>query len=142
MFTEYFTMESAIVREICNGIMCVSAILLVAIFSDYILRRCYKDSASCFSDSAVQAAVVILVLLVGHAIRAFSGWMQFLWVRNDWEPNFWANTLWLFLTATVLIVLGKVLMVYVFAPYKWRLCIACFTVFFAVAVPVLVAVVV
>jgi len=121
--------------------MCVSAVVLILIFSDYILRQCYKNSAECLRDNAVQAALALLVLLLGHAIRAFSGWMQFLWMRSDWDPDFWANGIDLFLAATVLIVTGKIFMIYIFVPHKWRWT-ALFTVTCAVTVPVLVAILV
>jgi hypothetical protein len=137
MFTDY----SILLREICNGIMCVSAVVLVGIFTDYILRRWREDSARCFKDSAVQAALAILVLLCGHAIRAFSGWMQFLWMRNDMDPDFWANAVELFLTATVLIIAGKVMMIYTFAPVQWRWKALVVTVI-ALAVPIVVAILV
>lgn len=137
MFPNY----TVLVREICNGIMFVSAVLLIMIFVDYIFRSCQSDR-DCFRDSAIQAAISLIILMLGHAIRAFTGWMQWLSIRNEWATDIWIDEINMFLVATVLIVLGKDLMIYTFTPYRWgwRLGLAIGAAVVAITIPVLVAI--
>lgn len=137
MFPNY----TVLVREICNGVMFVSAVLLIVIFVDYIFRTCQSDK-DCFKDSAIQAAISLTILMIGHAIRAFSGWMQWLSIRNEWETNIWIDEINMFLVATVLIVLGKDLMIYTFAPYRWgwRFTVAVGAAVVAITIPILVVI--
>lgn len=135
-----FTDQSVLLRELCNGIMCISALILVGIFVHYIYRRWRRDHDA-MKDVAVWAAVAFVVLMTGHAIRAFSGWMQFFWLRMEWDANVWMNGVELFLAATALIITAKILMVYTFAPYRWGSRLALLAATFAVLIPVSVVVV-
>lgn len=110
-----FDESSIIVREICNGAMCVSAIILVCVFSRYILRTRREMPGGWYKDIAVHAAIAAIVLLSGHVIRAFAGWMQFFYMDVGWDPDFWVNSNTIFLTATALVLSGKLMMVYAFS---------------------------
>jgi hypothetical protein len=114
-----FTDESAVLRQICNGIMCVGAIMVIDTFVRYLWQRSKKDP-QWTHDIAVVAAISLIILLSGHAIRAFSGWMQFLALSLHGNASFWANSMSQFLLATLLIVIGKVAMIYFFSPERTR----------------------
>lgn len=114
-----FDDETVLLREICNGIMCMGAIWMIAIFVPYIYRR-VRTEPGWYSDIVVQAAIAIIVLVLGHLVARFAGWMQFLWVDMGWDADYWANASDIFLTATVLTVLGKMMNVYAFSVWRWR----------------------
>lgn len=134
-----FTETSVLVREICNGVMCVSALMVIAMFVHYIVQRCCERPGSFWDSPAVQGATALAVLMTGHAIRAFSGWMQFLFLDHGWNPLYWANASLPFLAATAMIVGGKMLIVYTFAPYHWRYWLIAGAAFLSVVIPVAVA---
>lgn len=115
-----FDESSIIVREICNGAMCVSAIILVGVFSAYILRTRREMPREWYRDIAVHGAIAATVLLTGHVIRSFAGWMQFFYMDIGWDPDFWVNSNALFLTATAIILSGKLMMVYAFSCHGKR----------------------
>lgn len=134
-----FTETTALLREICNGIMFFSAACLVLLFIHYIVHRTYWRPWAFMDSAAVQAAAAIVVLMLGHSIRAFSGWMQFFYFGQGWDPTYWANAALPFITATALIFLGKLLIIFAFAPYRWRWLLIAATASVSILVPVALA---
>lgn len=136
-----FSDESEVLRQICNGIMCVGAIMVIDTFVRYIWRR-YQRDRGWLRDITVLAAATLIVLFVGHAIRAFSAWMQFLYLSLEWNPSFWTNSALLYIPATIFIIIGKMLAIYFFSPQKTRVMTTTLKVGFMIAIPVVIAVMV
>lgn len=113
-----FTETTILVREVCNGIMAVSALTMLAVFISYVITES-RTEQFWYNDPAVHAAVAIIVLTLGHFIRALSGWMEFVWLDFG-KVGWWVNTVGIFMLSTILIVLGKLMIVYTFSPAKWR----------------------
>jgi hypothetical protein len=134
-----FDQSSIIVREICNGAMCVSAIILIFVFGRYVLRTRQEMPRSWYRDIAVQGALAMIVLLFGHAIRAFAGWAQFFYLDIGWDPDFWSNSNALFLTATSFVLTGKLRMIYAFSRNGTRAIIALSAAAAIVTIPLAVA---
>jgi len=134
-----FSSQTVVVREICNGAMFLSALFVIGIFANYVRHRCAEGFRRCLGDPVVLAALCIIVLMVGHAIRAGSSWMEFLWRDLDWDAGAWTNTETIFLTATALILSGKLLIVYVFAVWEWRWVLVALALMISVGVPLAVA---
>ncbi len=132
---------SVILREICNGIMCISAVMIIGIFIHYVWRG-IRENPHWYRDPVIQSAGAIIILLTGHAMRAFSGWMQFLWLDIGWDPDFWANSMDIFVVATALIIGAKLLMVSIFAPGRWRALLTNSALVFSIGIPVVIALVV
>lgn len=114
-----FDEQAIVLREICNGIMFLSACTLIGIFTHYIWAGASKNRLW-YKDSSNHAAAAIVILMAGHATRAFSSWMEFLFADLGWDNSLWINSLYLFTIATALIISAKLLMVYTFAPTRWR----------------------
>jgi hypothetical protein len=136
-----FNEQAIILREICNGIMFIGAVVMIGIFAHYIWRRS-RERDRWYRDIAVQAAGAISVLLLGHSIRAGASWMEFLWLDIGWDNSFWTAAIDIFLAATILTVMGKMLMVFAFSPYRWRWHLTLGTAVVAIALPIAVALIV
>lgn len=134
-----FDDTSIIVREICNGAMCISALVLVGVFSSYILRTRREMPNTWRQDIAVHGAFAAVVLLTGHAIRAFAGWAQFLFLDLRLDADFWANSNAIFLTATAFVLTGKLLMVYAFSRNGTRAAFTAAAAAAAIIIPITVA---
>lgn len=104
------------IREFANGTMFLSALLLLFIFAVF----CWKNRKSFLYNHTTQAAAAIAVLMAGHAVRSGSSWVEFMIAaqRLNLSNWFYWSPIW-FLTATSLVIWGKVLMIYVFAPKKY-----------------------
>lgn len=115
-----FAASDIVVREVCNGIIFCCAAVMVYVFGHFIwiARRGNKEWQS---DRAVWAAGAIMILLVGHLLRAGSSWMEFLWLDMGWDNTVWADALALFLASIAFIVVGKVLMIIIFVPDRWSM---------------------
>lgn len=115
-----FAEHSVVVREVCNGVLALSALALVCIFGCYVHRR-WRTFGFKNGDEllAAQAASAITLLLVGHFIRSFLGWMQFVWADLGWPADNWTNASEYFIIATILILAGKWAMVYIFGMLRW-----------------------
>lgn len=136
-----FSDEAEVLRQVCNGIMCVGAIMVIDTFARYIWRR-YQRDRGWLRDITVLAAATLIVLFVGHAIRAFSAWMQFLYLSLEWNPSFWTNSALLYIPATIFIIIGKMLAIYFFSPQKTRVMTTTLKVGFMIAIPVVLAIMV
>lgn len=133
-----YTDETIVLREICNGMMAVSAVILISVFAVYVIR--YSRAArGWYNDIGVQAAIAVIILMVGHLIRAFSSWMEFLWLDLGWPQGFWVNAVGVFVAATIFTVAGKVLCAFAFAPYRWRWHLTVFIAVVSIAIPLIVA---
>lgn len=115
-----FTEQSVHLRELGNGIMFISAICMIAIFSYYLVARFRIQGWKCCRDLASQAAASIVILMAGHAVRAGSSWMEFIWTDVGWNNDFWANSVIFFTIASGLIIIGKMLIIFAFSSYYWR----------------------
>jgi len=134
-----FNETSIILREVCNGMMFVSAFILIVLFASFLWREVARDKHCWVRDPVCQSAIVIILLLVGHGIRAFAAWMQFLWMDIGWDADFWTNSIELFIAATVIIVTAKQFMVIVFSSEKWRWPLTALTLVLTVVIPMSVA---
>jgi uncharacterized membrane protein len=128
------TNETIIVREVCNGVMFLSALMIIGIFMHYMWKRRREKF-----DTNLQAALAITIVLLGNSFRAGSSWMEFLWVQLNWNSGFLRETIEFFITATVLIVLGKVMMINTFAPDQYRKTLTILALIISFGVPMLVA---
>jgi ABC-type glycerol-3-phosphate transport system permease component len=135
-----FTEQTIMLREFCNGVLFLSAVMLIVIFARYIIHECGLSGwHNCHKDIAVQAAAAIVILMCGHAVRAGSSWMEFFWERHEWPGGWWSkNTLWVFLTATALTLTGKMLITYAFVPWRYRWHLVAFVATVSIAVPLVV----
>jgi hypothetical protein len=113
--------------------------MVIDTFVRYLYDRSKKD-IEWKHDIAVLAAFVLIVLMSGHAIRAFSAWMQFIALAVGGNAAFWANSLSQFLLATFLIVIGKVGIIYFFSPNRTRTFSALTKLIGMILIPILVAV--
>lgn len=136
-----FDTDTIIVREVCNGAIFITGLAVLAIFANHI-RNVYKESGDWYRSVDVHAAAAIILLVLGHVIRAGASWMEFLWSHMGWDNDFWANTIEIFLLATLLIVLGKELIVFEFTPKKWRWPFTIGTASLAVLIPLIMALIV
>ncbi len=137
-----FEEKAIILREICNGIMFIGAIVMIIIFMDYILRMRREWPEVWSKDIAVRGAAAVVILMTGHALRAFTSWMEFLLRHLGHNPEWLTNALVLFLMATILIVLGKMSIIFAFSRYKWRWYWTIGASVVSVTIPVLIAVLV
>lgn len=131
-----FEFREALIREMANGTMAVSGLLLVVIFSSY----CWKNRSSLSQNHTTQAAFAILILMIGHLIRAGGAWIEFFLLRHlirldEW---LWWSVIW-FVASAVLVLSGKLLMVYIFAPARWHRALIFAAIPTCVAVPLLLA---
>ena len=117
------------VREVCNGIMATTALITVIVFGEYLVRFIVTER-KWYHHMTFQAALAIFIMVMGHLVRAGMSWLGFLSVRMGWttvgsggsagftalaEP-FWFNSAWVFIVATMLITLGKLMIILAFAP--------------------------
>lgn len=116
----WFTEQAATIREICNGILFLSAILLVAVWVDYAFNYRKQHPRKWWRDDAVQGAGILALLMLGHAMRAGSSWMEFLYADIGWNNSFFANSIEIFIAATSIILVAKLLIAYKFTRYGWR----------------------
>jgi hypothetical protein len=115
----FFTSLDISVRQLANGAMALSSFLVLVIFLQFI----WSNRKDWRTSIAVQAALAITVVVFGHSLRAFNSWAEFLLLQHGFNPAAWLPYTWVvFLSATVLIVTGKSLMLYIFTPkYRWWL---------------------
>jgi hypothetical protein len=114
-----FTQDTALIRAYCGGVTAVSAIVLTGVFVRYIALA-IRDQDGWWKDLGVQAAGALIVLMVGHIFRAASSWTTFLWVSEGWNPSYWVNSWFYIIAATVLVMAGKILMLWAFSPLHLR----------------------
>lgn len=119
----------AFAREVCNGIMAMSAVVTIVVFGEYICRFALS-TRTFYKFLTFQAAFSLFVLMWGHLLRAATSWMGFFWKRMGWTAvyaggapdfapgadTFWFNSGWVFVLATAIIVAGKFMVVLAFAP--------------------------
>ena len=105
------------VRQIVNGTMALSALLLLFVFVRYVLHHLTSIRRS----GTVQAAAAISVLMAGHFMRASSSWIEFILLDLGVDTTMWLQWTWVFfMLAFVGIFIGKILMINTFAPRGWR----------------------
>jgi hypothetical protein len=109
--------------------MATTALITVVVFGEYLIRFMCTER-KWYRHMTFQAALAIFIMVLGHFLRASTSWLGFLWARMGWtavgsggsngfallaEP-FWFNAAWVFIVATILITLGKLLIILAFAP--------------------------
>jgi hypothetical protein len=139
MFSQPFTHESILLREICNGMITISGVFLLALFCHYAYRA--GSIKRLVSDPVYQSALALIILIGGHVVRSFAAWMQFIWMDADVDADFWANSSEIFVAATVLIIIGKQLMIAIFSSDGWRLPLSLCAIIATITIPVAVAVI-
>jgi hypothetical protein len=104
------------VRTGVNGALAFSALLLMLVFVSFIIER----RKNFFRSVEVQAAATILLLIVGHFLRAFSSWIEFNLVGFNIDPTHWVTWTWIwFLASAILILTGKAFMIVIFSQGRW-----------------------
>src|ERR1043166_3193781 len=100
-----------------NGALSLSALFLIIIF----MRYCWRNRRSFWINRTVQLAGAVLVLMIGHCVRATGAWVEFILLRNQFDLSEWLkySAVW-FTIAAALIIYGKILMLYSFTPTLWR----------------------
>jgi len=112
-----FTDLNIFTRSSVNGAMALSALLLIVIFGRYV----WQCRPIFWRSSTAQAAGAVLILMIGHFSRATSSWIEFTLIALGRSTETWLQWTWVwFLIAVPMILWGKALMIYVFAPYEWR----------------------
>lgn len=112
-----YTALNIFVREVVNGAMALSALLVCFVFARY----AWHNRTSLRHNSTVKAAVAILILMAGHFMRAGSSWVEFMLLDLGIDTKHWLQWTWLwFILAFIGIVSGKILILGAFAPRKWR----------------------
>ena len=131
-----FSALNLLVREAVNGTMALSALLLVIIFGRYSWRNRFSLARS----QTTQAALAIMILMCGHLVRAGSSWVEFLLIDMGLSAAGWIKWTWIwFLIAAALIVVGKGMMAYTFAPRAWRRAIFLGAIPACILIPLLIA---
>lgn len=144
-----YTEQIIILREICNGIMFLSAVLVMTIvFVTYVVRQYNrgewlgvdgKPVDHWYQDIAVQAAGAFIVLMIGHAIRAGSSWAEFFWLRHGWGFGGWVDLLAIFIAATGFTLAGKLLVTFAFTKRRWGWWLVFFVGGMSISIPLLVS---
>lgn len=112
-----FEFDDALIREIANGIITLSGLLLLFIFARY----CWHHKNSIYKNASVKVALAIMLLMAGHSIRSGGSWIEFFMLRMLYRMDHWLNwSFTWFLAAMGFILLGKLMMIYLFAPINWR----------------------
>lgn len=132
-----------LVREAANGAMALSALLLIVIFA----RFCWRNRLAFWRRSMPEkdrqeylAAAAIMILMVGHFFRAASSWVEFLLTGIGQDASGWIRWTWIwFLISVALIVLGKAMMIGVFAAQAWRKVVIYVWLPLCVLVPIMIA---
>jgi hypothetical protein len=136
-----------LVRELSNGILTVAALLLSVLFAYYLLI----NRKTMFANNTTLAALGLFVLMFGHTIRSGGIWIGFLIMQGRIPNNVylvsppylvsWMNYSWIWFTvAVILVVLGDTMMIYLFAPLRWRWWILSLGIPACFLVPVLISV--
>lgn len=134
-----FGQFNLMVREVVNGAMALAALLLIWIFARY----CWRNRSELWRDEATIAAAAILVLMIGHFLRAFSSWIEFMLIDLGRNTNAWVEWTWItFLISGTLIITGKAMILRIFAPLKWRWTIMAIGIPACVLIPIIIAVLV
>lgn len=132
-----FSSLNIFVRQIVNGTMTLSALLVLIIFARYV----WNNRQSLRHNEAVQAAAAIMVLMAGHTMRAASSWVEFILLDAGISTAIWLKWTWIwFLLAFIGIVIGKVLMLNMFAPRTWRKTLIVVGIPACIVIPFLIAV--
>lgn len=139
------------VREILNGIWTVSAFCVFVLLVVFIcIRRVGYDEwdwrwhkAGWWQDRGVQVAGALAILVFGHFLRSAPQWVQFILWNNDGEPGMLTSKSYkiatlLFVPATVLVLMGKILSVWAISPGEWNWIFAVAVLILSVLVPFLV----
>ena len=122
------------VREVVNGSMALGAAFVILVFLRYIILNWRKG------DITLAAAVAILVLTVGHFIRAFSSWVEFIWFDLKWDASLWMVQSWSwFIISGVLVISGKMLMLIAFSPHRYRMLIVSTAMALCITLPIILA---
>jgi hypothetical protein len=112
---------SIAVREICNGAMAVSAVILIASLARYIAYYAPRAKKRWYDDAGVQIALACIVMLIGNVIRSVGGWAQFVLLRLEHDVDDLVNAMEYFIVATVLVLIGKAMIMFFFMSTSWRL---------------------
>lgn len=137
MDTVNFSTLTVFARQVANGSMAVGALFVLAVFGRFLWTEWRQKL---HSDTAVNAALAIFILTLGHCIRATSGWVEFAFYDAglDISPWLWLSWSW-FLLAAVLVITGKALMLFNFAPFQYRKAITIAGVVSSIAIPLAIA---
>jgi hypothetical protein len=127
---------NAFVRETSNGTLFLLAVLVVAVFGQYI----WRNRKTVWKNRSVLAAAGILGLMFGVAIRAGGWWLDLLLLPADAYNTEMDFVIWMTLGAVVLTVGGESIILYVFAPLSCRWYIISLGVPLCVLIPLIVAV--
>jgi hypothetical protein len=131
-----FAPDTAALRAYCNGAMAVSSLILIGIFVRYIIGSIRRPRW--WRDLSVQAAGAITILMIGHLVRAATSWVTFTWIAEHWDVSQWTNEWSYFLGATILVLVGKILMTWSFSPSRWRWALIATLLITSLGVPALV----
>jgi hypothetical protein len=122
------------VREVVNGSMAIGAFFVIVVFLHYTVINWQKR------DITVTAAIAIAVLSFGHLIRAFSSWAEFVWLGLKWDSSLWMLQSWTwFIISGALVIVGKIMMLIAFSPYRWKKTIVLTAATLSICVPVVLA---
>jgi hypothetical protein len=133
-----FSTFNVFVREVANGTMALSALLLIIIFARYVVRN-RRDLRS---SETTQVAAALLLLLCGHLIRATNSWITFSMISLGWDVQKWTEEAWIwFVVDGMLVIIGKAMMIYWFAPKYWRASMVYVGIPACVVIPALLAII-
>lgn len=131
-----FTPVAVIVRQICNGILALSSLSLGLVFFRYAYLKYSRKMIWFKQELETNAALSIFLLLLGMSLRAFIGWLQFIWTDLELDPSPFINTNIYFIGATFVTLIGASMTAYFFGPVNWKKSWLAATIFTIVAIPV------
>ena len=135
-----FTGQTIFVREVVNGSITIAGIFMIAVFGHYIWKNWEYRKKN--NGVAIKASIAILVLTVGHVLRASYSWATFLAADLNWDVNKWlAQGSALFLISAALVLAGKALMLFNFSPWDHRKAITVWAVATAIIIPAVLAII-
>lgn len=112
-----FNETTILIRQAAHGSMFIANLFVIAIFARYIWRERKTIGRHWYRDPTLQASGALLVLFIGHLIRSGSSWLEFMHLQVGAHPAF-ANIPVIFSIAAALILIGKALVIYAFAPER------------------------
>ncbi len=108
----------AIIRQVMNGTWVISSLVLFTVLVLFLMRAQMRLKIG-WADGSVLAALALVILVCGHFIRSLFAWIEFIIeVKYHALSEFGG---WLpFALATLVVLVGKMLCIYIFSRPKWR----------------------
>jgi hypothetical protein len=133
----WFGYWSVMLNELGNGAWFIASCFMWGYLAVYLWKRCKLDP-KCWRDPTVAAAGALMILITGHIARAGPLWLNLILLSqgNVDLAEWFGPQIWIPLS-TVIILAGKSLCIYWFAPRHWRWYLLSGLLFCALTIPML-----